>query len=281
MNTHLNVYRTTLMEDDPENAQLESFIYELESDGYLDGWTCTKKFKEGDIVLFYFGIPLQSIVAVAIVESVWDDEGEFHWTNKNRVTRATYRPAWLLKNYVSLADAVKKAGFEQWYKGRPYQTSRQLPEEIASALIKEIISQNLYMKEKLRDYMINVPPIRSKIEKSEKQIAIQFEEGAIREITQELQYRNPNLKKKAVQIRGAKCEACGFDYEECYGDIGAGYIEIHHLLPLSQSEKKTISLSIEDVVLVCANCHRMLHHNGIEPIPIKKLQYIVKHQRNV
>lgn len=54
------------------------------------------------------------------------------------------------------------------------------------------------------------------------------------------------------------CEVCGFDFEEHYGDIGEGYIEGHHTKPVSEmaDNEKT---KVEDIALVCANCHRMLH----------------------
>lgn len=54
------------------------------------------------------------------------------------------------------------------------------------------------------------------------------------------------------------CEICGFDYTDIYGELGEGFMECHHILPLSEvdEEKET---KLEDLSLVCANCHRMLH----------------------
>lgn len=68
-------------------------------------------------------------------------------------------------------------------------------------------------------------------------------------------------KKKRAALKAGKrllCEGCGFDFEATYGPRGAGFIECHHTLPLSQSEPgRTTKLS--DLALVCANCHRMIH----------------------
>jgi 5-methylcytosine-specific restriction protein A len=50
------------------------------------------------------------------------------------------------------------------------------------------------------------------------------------------------------------CEVCGFDYGEVYGARGVGYIEVHHILPLHDSGPT--ETSIEDLALLCANCHR-------------------------
>jgi len=54
------------------------------------------------------------------------------------------------------------------------------------------------------------------------------------------------------------CEACGFDFADAYGDRGRGFIECHHTKPvhsLSPGEKT----SLDDLALLCANCHRMVH----------------------
>ncbi len=65
-------------------------------------------------------------------------------------------------------------------------------------------------------------------------------------------------KERARRHGALQCEACGFDFEKAYGEIGSGFMECHHLLPLaSYGLKQTTRL--DDVVLVCANCHRMLH----------------------
>jgi hypothetical protein len=54
------------------------------------------------------------------------------------------------------------------------------------------------------------------------------------------------------------CEACRFDFHKIYGEVGDGFIELHHLRPVSEmkSGEKT---KLKDVALVCSNCHRMLH----------------------
>jgi 5-methylcytosine-specific restriction protein A len=53
------------------------------------------------------------------------------------------------------------------------------------------------------------------------------------------------------------CEVCGFDFSLAYRELGVGFIECHHNVPLSsQLERRT---TLADLTLVCANCHRMLH----------------------
>jgi predicted HNH restriction endonuclease len=54
------------------------------------------------------------------------------------------------------------------------------------------------------------------------------------------------------------CEVCSFSFTDKYGDIGEGFIEAHHLFPISELKEETVS-KINDIALVCSNCHRMLH----------------------
>jgi hypothetical protein len=66
-------------------------------------------------------------------------------------------------------------------------------------------------------------------------------------------------KERFLHIHGKLfCEVCGFDFKEHYGDLGEGYIEGHHTIPISEMAEDA-ETKVEDIALVCANCHRMLH----------------------
>lgn len=70
-----------------------------------------------------------------------------------------------------------------------------------------------------------------------------------------------NDKLNEMKVGGARalqCELCGFDFEKTYGQVGKGYIEVHNRLPLThmRANKRT---RLSDLILVCSNCHRMLH----------------------
>lgn len=60
------------------------------------------------------------------------------------------------------------------------------------------------------------------------------------------------------------CEVprCGFDFKKRYGALGEGFAEVHHLDPLSRAPKKGRSVNLKRLVIVCANCHRMIHVDG-------------------
>lgn len=72
--------------------------------------------------------------------------------------------------------------------------------------------------------------------------------------------RNQALCKKAKEVHGYVCKACGFDFEARYGNIGRLYIEAHHIVPIATLEKTKVKLNpLTDFTVLCSNCHRMIH----------------------
>lgn len=57
-----------------------------------------------------------------------------------------------------------------------------------------------------------------------------------------------------------RCDVCRFSFVEFYGDLGKEFIEAHHRVPLAEL-KMGVKTKEEDLALVCANCHRMLHRS--------------------
>jgi 5-methylcytosine-specific restriction protein A len=78
--------------------------------------------------------------------------------------------------------------------------------------------------------------------------------------------RLANVKKQRAlkQFGCLACEVCGFDFHKAYGERGKGHIECHHIRPL-HSLTPGSKTRLEDLALVCANCHLMLH--GARPWP--------------
>ncbi|MEP0859029.1 HNH endonuclease [Trichocoleus sp. DQ-U1] len=90
--------------------------------------------------------------------------------------------------------------------------------------------------------------------------------------------RNPNLVKSAKALYGYTCQVCGFNYQKKYGELGFGYIECHHLNPLSERSEcewdEEIKTSIKDVRVLCANCHRMIHRKR-PALTVEELKAII------
>ena len=69
-----------------------------------------------------------------------------------------------------------------------------------------------------------------------------------------------NKKKLFVfkNIEALPCEACNFDFHKYYGEIGRGFIECHHNIPLSDI-KMEHEIRLIDLSLLCSNCHSIIH----------------------
>ncbi len=104
-------------------------------------------------------------------------------------------------------------------------------------------------------------------------------EGKVIYKLHKLRERDSKINKKKKELYFKKfgklnCEVCDFDFYNVYGEIGKGFIEAHHRVPLSDldGESKT---ELKDLALVCSNCHRMLHRE-IDTLSIKDLKNIIK-----
>lgn len=92
---------------------------------------------------------------------------------------------------------------------------------------------------------------------------VEASEGRILTRLHRTRERNKKLvnarKDKALQLQGhLKCEACNFDFVEKYGARGVGFIEAHHTKPV-YTLADGAKTKLDDLALICANCHRMIH----------------------
>ena len=92
--------------------------------------------------------------------------------------------------------------------------------------------------------------------------------------------RNPKAAKAAKKIHGHICQACNFDFGAIYGKAAQGYIEAHHLIPLSEiPEGQSVELDPErDFAVLCANCHRTIHRKGAPKVvaELRSLPGVIK-----
>lgn len=150
----------------------------------------------------------------------------------------------------------------------------------------EIVEVNLKLKfEKINDneYLVYfyqpVPEeiIQSDIEseKAEENF-IAASEGSIKHYYGKRYERNGANRRKAIEIHGTTCITCGFNFEETYGEHGKGFIEIYHLKPLNVYGGKEVKVDpYNDLVPLCANCHRMIHRNKESVLSIEELKKII------
>lgn len=69
-----------------------------------------------------------------------------------------------------------------------------------------------------------------------------------------------------LQLGRLECEVCNMNFATTYGSWGEGYIECHHVVPLAEAPAPR-RVTLADLILVCANCHRVLHRGSPPPAP--------------
>ena len=95
-------------------------------------------------------------------------------------------------------------------------------------------------------------------------------EGEVQEYLARSRYRERTLRDAKItqSIAGSsdrklRCEVpgCGFCFEDVYGDLGKNYSHVHHLEALALAPGE-VSTTLDDLAVVCANCHAMIHRGG-------------------
>ncbi|HVW96689.1 MAG TPA: HNH endonuclease [Mucilaginibacter sp.] len=99
--------------------------------------------------------------------------------------------------------------------------------------------------------------------------------------------RNPIIvglaKSRAFAANNGRvlCSCCDFDFLAMYGEHGQFFIEAHHILPIGAGvERKT---RVDDLALVCSNCHRMLHRKNKATnsyFSVQELRQHIRHLQN-
>jgi 5-methylcytosine-specific restriction protein A len=92
------------------------------------------------------------------------------------------------------------------------------------------------------------------------------EEGALLTRVHRVRERSAKLvtRRKAEALArdsALVCDGCGFDFARAYGEHGSGFIECHHTVPLHALRPRS-KTRLDDLALVCANCHRMIHRRS-------------------
>ncbi|WP_255474097.1 HNH endonuclease [Pontibacter qinzhouensis] len=102
-----------------------------------------------------------------------------------------------------------------------------------------------------------------------------LKEGLKRTIIVNTYERNARARQKCIEYWQTICCICEFDFEEKYGEIGKGFIHVHHLIPVSDIGKTYQINPIKDLRPVCSNCHSMLHRQN-PPLTIEEIKEKIK-----
>lgn len=100
-------------------------------------------------------------------------------------------------------------------------------------------------------------------------------EGTVAYRLHKVRERSPSNRAAALLYHGNQCAACGFFFDAVYTPGHArGFIEVHHVKPLSAGEQFVDPL--QDLVPLCANCHRMVHRQADNWLTIDQLKELLE-----
>ncbi|NOJ14014.1 HNH endonuclease [Vibrio splendidus] len=118
----------------------------------------------------------------------------------------------------------------------------------------------------------------SVVDEGELPMAIHTEsEGRYRYVLHKKRERSSALRKIKVAHFLANhefihCELCKTKLSELYPtSLSEGYIEVHHIKPISTLADHTPT-HIDDLILLCPNCHRMVHRTRDAESNLEKLK---------
>jgi 5-methylcytosine-specific restriction protein A len=105
--------------------------------------------------------------------------------------------------------------------------------------------------------------------------ADEFVEGSARRITVNAYERNPKARAACLKHYGAVCQVCNMDFKSKYGEVGEGFMHVHHKRPIAMLKANYTVNPLKDLVPVCPNCHAMLHRRE-PPFDVEQLRALVK-----
>lgn len=213
-----------------------------------------RKPEPGDYIFFCATKPKPHVTDLRRVQSIEADQSSknigswwIHWTDiplKQTISFDEIRKHPLLKE-------------SKFLRTRALNESESLSNQEADVLIKIV-----------RKHNPRVPASVSEAE-LERDIKAEFPEGGRVQKTHLIIERNrSNIVRKRKAVLEAKgslaCQICGFDFRKNYDLPSGDFCEVHHSKQLS-NRKVPAKTPLEDLAVLCANCHRAIHL--FKPLP--------------
>ena len=233
----------------PANRNLYDISAAFEAYGFAD-WSHTVHFHTGDLVYIYCSKPDQKVMYQTVVEKMplspaeVTNDREF-WKNKKDYERSLNKTFSRLR---LLSQADCPALSLEHLKARGLNNAPQ-----ASRKIGDILSDYVELVFEAADPK---PPF------PEAALPEHSFEGAVKTVSVNRYERNAAARQSCIAVHGCRCAVCGMDFEEVCGELGKGFIHVHHIVPLNKIGKEYHVDPAKDLIPICPNCHAMLHRNG-------------------
>lgn len=119
------------------------------------------------------------------------------------------------------------------------------------------------------------PELKPEIFNDKEVLLESVKEGSPRKRFTTTYERSKALRDQAIAIHGTTCIACGFNFKNVYGEHGEGYIQVHHVNPVSEFDNPRKVDPATELVPLCANCHAIVHRRKDMTLSINLLKEII------
>jgi 5-methylcytosine-specific restriction protein A len=102
-------------------------------------------------------------------------------------------------------------------------------------------------------------------------------EGGLKTAELTIYERNATARRLCIEYYGPTCQACGLNYEDKYGAIGADLIHVHHVVPLSAIGETYQVDPVRDLAPLCATCHHVVHRRN-PPYSVAEIRNAIEAQ---
>lgn len=103
---------------------------------------------------------------------------------------------------------------------------------------------------------------------------IGYPEGALKTVRTNRYERDRRNRAVAIAIHGTACKGCGLEMGTRYGSVAAGFVEIHHITPVSQLGAGYVIDPVRDLVPLCPNCHAVVHRRD-PPLTVSEVELLL------
>jgi hypothetical protein len=118
------------------------------------------------------------------------------------------------------------------------------------------------------------------IEAIDESVSPSIIEGIAREAKVVTRSRSRKLRRSAMDRSKGVCEACGTDFSKLFDGKGVGVLQVHHREQLALQELPRLTSS-EELAVVCANCHAMIHSDPLRAMPVEALRALWELEKGV
>lgn len=210
-------------------------------------WTVPKHAQPRDRVFFYLVGPVSAIVATGII------------TEPARLNR-NKRDPW----------------FDYYMAG--IRRVEMLPEPVSLPVLRQALPEWKYLN-KVQG-MATVPvSLRTRLMEclklsgraSDQAADLSDIEGIQTETRMLVRKRSEILRRAALDGAKGCCSVCDRDFSKVLNGEGTRVLQVHHRRQMASLDKPRVT-KIEDLAVVCANCHLLIHLDPKRAIPVDRLR---------